>query len=87
MSEKPAVRLNAFTSRRPSPEVQAMMTVLREAFQVLCGALDGCIPECREKSRACTALEESAMWAMQALRLTDPGGVVIASPPRPSAQE
>jgi hypothetical protein len=87
MSEHLNARLNALRYRRPSPEVQATMTVLREAFQVLCGSLDGCIPECREKSLAFTALEESALWAMQALSLTDPGAVVIDPPPMARAKE
>ena len=81
MSDKLDARLNAFTYHRPSAEVQAIMTRVRESFQALAGLLDGCIPECREKSLAFTALEESAMWGMKALALTDAGGVVVDPPP------
>jgi hypothetical protein len=58
------------------------MTRVRESFQAITGLLDGCIPECREKSLAFTALEESAMWAMKALSLTDHDGVVVDPPPK-----
>lgn len=79
-SDKREVRLNAFTSHSPSPEVQAIMTRVRESYQALAGLLDGAIPESREKSLAFTALEESAMWAIKALALTDHGGVVDPPP-------
>ena len=58
-----------------------IMTSLRASYQVLVCILDGEIPACREQSLAFTALEESAMWAMKALALTDPGGVQV-DPPR-----
>ena len=83
MSDKLDARLTAFTYHRPSPEVQAIMTRVRESFQALASLLDGAIPECREQSLAFTALEESAMWAMKALALTDAGGVVVDPPPQP----
>ena len=82
MSDRLDARLTAFTYHRPSPEVQAIMTRTRESYQALAGLLDGCISECREKSLAFTALEESAMWAMKALSLTDTGGVVVDPPPK-----
>lgn len=81
MSDRLQVRLDAFAYHRPSPEVQAVMTRVRESFQAMASLLDGAIPESREKSLAFTALEESAMWAMKALSLTDPGGVVVDPPP------
>jgi len=74
MSEHLQRRRDAFTSHTPSPHVQMTMAVLRKAFQTLVSTLDSEIPECREKSLACTALEESSMWAMQALAVTDPEG-------------
>lgn len=82
MSEKLDARLNAFTYHRPSEEVQALMTRARETFQDVTVLLDSMIPECREKSLAFTALEESAMWVMKALSLTDHDGVVVDPPPR-----
>lgn len=76
-----ADRTTAFTYHRPSPEVQAIMTRLRESYQALGNVMDGSIPESREKSLAWTALEESAMWAMKALSVTDVGGVIVDPPP------
>ena len=74
MSDRLQVRLDAFAYHRPSPEVQAVMTRVRESFQAMASLLDGAIPESREKSLAFTALEESAMWAMKALSLTSLAG-------------
>jgi len=76
MSDTLDERLQAHLSRRPSPEVQAIMERTREGYMALVSLLDGSIPECREKSLALTALEESAMWGMKALVLTDPGAEV-----------
>jgi hypothetical protein len=81
-----ADRSTAFTYHRPSPEVQAIMTRLRQSYQALGLLLDGTIPESREKSLAWTALEESAMWALKALSVTDTGGVVVDPPPGEGAQ-
>jgi hypothetical protein len=78
MSDRRDARLKAFAYHRPSPEVQGIMTLLRETFQAIADRLDGSIPECREKSLAFTALEESAMWAMKALALTDPGAEQVS---------
>lgn len=80
MSDKLDARLHAFTFHRPSAEVQAIMTALRERLQALAAFLDGAMPECREKSLAFTALEESAMWAMKALALADAAGGVVDPP-------
>jgi hypothetical protein len=81
VSERLQARLDAFTYHRPSPAVQALMASLRGSYQVLACLLDKDIPACREQSLAFTALEESAMWAMKALALTDPGGVVVDPSP------
>ena len=78
MSDKLEARLLAFTDHAPSPAVQDKMTALRKMFMVDVALLDESIPECREKSLAFTALEESAMWAMKALSLTDPGKHVVS---------
>ena len=78
MSELLARRLKSHTYHRPSPDVQETMAGLRAVFMATVSALDEQIPECREKSLACTALEEAAMWAMKALALTDPGAEVIS---------
>ena len=86
MSEKLQARLDAFAYHSPSPGVQAQMTELRRVYRRLVQHLDLYVPECREKSLAFTALEESAMWAMKALSLTDPVGVVV-DPPQEEAQE
>jgi hypothetical protein len=83
MSERLFERQQAFLYRRPSPEVQTIMLTLRERYIALVSWMDGAIPESRQKSLAVTALEESAMWAMKALSLTDVGGTVVD--PRPSA--
>lgn len=76
MSDHLDARRHAFAEHRPSAEVQAIMTEMRVAFHSLAGRLDTTIPACREKALAFTALEESAMWAMKALALTDAAGVV-----------
>lgn len=78
MSERLDIRLKAFTYHRPSPAVAAVMATLRTEYMRLVQYVDGAMPECREKSLAFTALEESAMWAMKALALTDPQGEVIS---------
>ena len=54
------------------------MAGMRKAYLALVEVLDASIPECREKAVAFTALEESAMWAIKALALTDPNGEVIS---------
>ena len=43
--------------------------------------LDGNIVECREKSLAVTAFEETMMWAMKALALTDSDGTIVSPHP------
>lgn len=78
MSEHLDRRLLAHTHHRPSREGQVLMDALRVAYMGLVQDLDGLVPECREKAVAFTALEESAMWAMKALALTDPDGEVIS---------
>ena len=78
MSDKLQARLDAFTYHAPSPVVQAIMANLRGSFQTLAALLDEGIPECREKSLAFTALEETSMWAMKALSLTDLDGKVVS---------
>lgn len=80
MSDKLDVRLAAFTYIQPSPDVQAVMTRTREAYISMAQLLDGMVPECREKSLAFTALDESAMWFMKALSVTDIGGVIVDPP-------
>lgn len=80
MSEKLQARLEAFVYHRPSDDVAVVMTHARQAFRRLVNFLDMSIPECREKSLAFTALEESAMWAMKALSVTDTGGEVVDPP-------
>lgn len=77
MSEKLKERQQAFMYHRPSPEVQAVMTALRERSIALATWMDGAIPESRQKSLAFTALEEAAMWAMKALSVTDVDGIVV----------
>lgn len=84
MSEKLEERHQAFMYHRPSTEVQAVMTALRERMLALVTWVDGALPECRHKSLGFTALEESAMWFMKALSVTDVGGVVVDPPPTAS---
>lgn len=71
MSDKLSQRLNSLTYHRPSPKTQANMAELRTLAMDFMMCLDGRIDECREKSLAVTAFEESMMWAMKALALTD----------------
>lgn len=78
MSDKLAARLEALTYHQPSPGVQAVMGHLRRTAQDFMAFLDASMPECREKSLAVTAFEESMMWAMKALSLTDPDGKVVS---------
>ena len=78
MSEKLEARLNSLTYHRPSPQVQAVMSDMRSHAIDFMTYLDGNIVECREKSLAVTAFEETMMWAMKALALTDPGGEIVS---------
>lgn len=70
-----------FTYHQPSPEVRAIMTRVRESYMALYQLLCGAVPPCRELSLCVTRLEESAMWGMKALSVTDKGGVVVDPPP------
>ena len=78
MSDKLDQRLNSLTYHRPSPETQGKMSALRTHAMAFMTLLDSSIDECREKSLAVTAFEETMMWAMKALALTDPGGTVVS---------
>ena len=76
MSDKLESRLLSLAYHQPSPGVQAVMGQLRRTAQDFMTFLDASMPECREKSLAVTAFEESLMWAMKALSLTDLDGAV-----------
>ena len=78
MSDKLASRLESLTYHSPSPGVEATMRQLRRTAQDFMTFLDASISECREKSLAITAFEESMMWAMKALSLTDPASKVVS---------
>ena len=78
MSDKLESRLLSLTYHQPSPGVQAVMGQLRRTAQDFMTFLDASIPECREKSFSVTAFEESMMWAMKGLALTDSGGKVVS---------
>ena len=78
MSEKLAARLEGLTYHAPSVPVAAVMGQLRRSAIDFMTFLDASIPECREKSLAVTAFEESMMWAMKGLSLTDPDGKVVS---------
>lgn len=78
MSDKLAERLRSHTYHRPSTDVQEIMRQTCIAYMEMVKFMDQAVPECREKSLAFTALEESAMWLMKALALTDPDGEVIS---------
>lgn len=80
MSEKLQARLEAFAHHRPSDEAALAMIHTRKAFRRLVNFLDLAVPECREKLLAFTALEESGMWAMKALSVTDVGGEIVDPP-------
>ena len=59
--------LDAFRYHRPSPEVQVVMTRVRESFQAMASLLDGAILDNRRILAGVYGVEESAMWAMKAL--------------------
>jgi hypothetical protein len=64
-----------FDYHRPSAETAAKHESARAAIRAAAEALDELIPaECREKSLALTALEESMMWANAALARRSPPG-------------
>ena len=81
MSEKLEARLNSLTYHRPSLQVQDAMSDMRRAGMDFMTYLDGNIVECREKSLAVTAFEETMMWAMKALALTDSDGTIVSPHP------
>ena len=78
MSEKLETRLAGLTYHAPSAPVAAVMGQLRRSAMNFMVFLDASIPECREKSLAVTDFEQSMMWAMKGLSLTDPDGKVVS---------
>lgn len=64
-------------THQPSPGVLAVMKQLRRTVQDFMTFLDASMPECREKSLAVTAFEESMMWAMKALSLNGPDSKIV----------
>lgn len=45
---------------------------LREIYKRIAAELDSCLPDCRNKSLALTALEEASMWSHKAIAGTAP---------------
>jgi len=56
-----------FTFHAPSPAQVGKYNDLRSVARFLARTINDLCPECREKSLAVTALEESVMWANAAI--------------------
>lgn len=54
---------NAFTYHAPKEGQPTKYQQIREKAKELAYLIDELVPECREKSRAVTRLEECVMWA------------------------
>lgn len=64
--------LKTFAYHKPSQEGLDKITQLREAFSKLHTTISELCPQSRERSIACTDLEQSAMWAIKAVVCNDP---------------
>jgi hypothetical protein len=62
----------SLTNVRPSAEAVERIELYRESAKVLVDIIFKAIPECRERSLAITHLEETVMWGVKAICLTDP---------------
>lgn len=65
----------SLTNHTPSPAALARIEALREAGKGLVDLLFEAVPHSRERSLALTHLEETVMWAVKAVVLTDPDAV------------
>jgi len=62
----------SLTNVRPSPEAIGRIEIVREKAKELVDLVFELIPESRERSLACTHLEETVMWGVKAICLYDP---------------
>ena len=69
-----------FAYHKPSPDALQRITILREAFSAAAQAVIKQCPLSRQQSVAITELETSAMWAIKAVVINDPGSEVETSP-------
>lgn len=66
----------AYSYHKPSTEGLEKITTLRKAFTMLDELIKSTAPNSRERSKALTELEDSAMWAIKAVVCNDPESVV-----------
>lgn len=62
----------SLTNVRPSDEAIRRIEQFREQAKELVDVIFDVIPESRERSLACTHLEETVMWGVKAICLLDP---------------
>lgn len=62
----------SMTNVRPGDEAIEKIEEVREKAKEMVDVIFFCIPECRERSLALTHLEETVMWAVKGICLTDP---------------
>jgi len=62
----------SLTNVRPSDQAIRRIESLRAEAKVMVDFIFEFVPECRERSLALTHLEETVMWAVKGICLTDP---------------
>lgn len=62
----------SLTNVRPSSGAIVSIETVREKAKEMVDVIFDLIPECRERSLALTHLEETVMWGVKAICLTDP---------------
>ena len=62
----------SLTNVRPSAEAIERIEKFRATAKTLVDAIFAYVPESRERSLACTHLEETVMWGVKAICLYDP---------------
>lgn len=61
-----------FAYHKPSEDGLMRITILRQSYSQLKELIEGYVPASRERSKAFTELEDSAMWAIKAVVVNDP---------------
>jgi hypothetical protein len=72
MGPTPESVKRSLTNVRPSEEAIRRIEAFREEAKCLVDMIFEFIPEGRERSLACTHLEETVMWGVKAICLGDP---------------
>lgn len=72
MGHTPESLRRSMTNVRPSPEAIRLIEAVREEAKRLGDLLFEAVPDCRERSLAFTHLEETVMWGVKGICLTDP---------------